>query len=59
MDYASNTPVSLPIKMDWATDWDLGGGMMWSFEHGFFYEPGDQTQPFQLPTPIDFWGLGG
>lgn len=50
-DFASNCPISRPIKVDWKAGWDLGG-MSWSYQYGMFYQPaGDNLVPIRPPSP--------
>lgn len=50
-DFASNVPISRPINTGWTSDWDLGGGMQWSFDFGMFYAPQDDLLPMRKPAP--------
>lgn len=56
-EYASNTPISQPIKMDWTADWDVGGGLMWSYDNGLFFEPQGETLPIRIPAATELWGI--
>jgi len=50
-DFASNVPISRPINTGWTADWDLGGGLKWSFDYGMFYAPQDDLIPLRKPSP--------
>lgn len=56
-DYASNTPISQPVKLDWSPDWDVGGGLMWSYDNGLFFEPQGETLPIRIPAATELWGI--
>lgn len=48
-DYVSSCPISWPVKLDWKPTWDMGG-MLWSYQHGMFYEPDSLLQNIKLPS---------
>lgn len=49
-DYASNTPISWPIKInDVVPDVDLGG-VQFSYQYGLIYNP--ESQPSMMRTPV-------
>lgn len=50
-DYVSNTPISLPRKMDWKVNWDLNG-MVWNNDYGFFFQPNEEVSPIARPARI-------
>jgi hypothetical protein len=50
-EFASNTPISRPIKQSYDATWDLGG-LSWSYDWGFFYQTADELIPIRLPSPL-------
>ena len=51
-EFASNCPVSRPIKTGWNTDWDLNG-WSWSYQYGMFFgDPVDEMIPLRLPVTL-------
>jgi hypothetical protein len=50
-DYASNCPISRPVKPPgWVPDNDFGG-LMWSHANGLMFNPQDEFLPIRLPAP--------
>ena len=52
-DFAANTPISRPAKVNWSPDWDIGG-MMWSYQWGMFYQGTSDNDllPIRPPSPM-------
>jgi hypothetical protein len=47
--YASNCPVSRPVKLHVTVDADLNG-LQWSNRHGLVYEPTEEFEPIRPPA---------
>ncbi|QIG58335.1 hypothetical protein SEA_SKOG_183 [Gordonia phage Skog] len=48
-DYAANCPISWPVNVGQTPEANLGG-ISWNADFGFFYEPQDDPEMFELPT---------
>lgn len=49
--YASNCPISRPIRTGAKVDVDFNG-VRWSVVHGLVYEPVDELEPIAPPPPL-------
>lgn len=50
-EFASNCPVSRPVKLTGVTPDADFGGLMWNNEHGFIYYPDQDFMPIRPPSP--------
>lgn len=48
-EFASNTPISGPIKMPWTVNYDCGG-LVWSNDYGIFFDVQDEQLPIKTPA---------
>lgn len=48
-EFVSNTPVSQPLKIPGVDPDRDFNGLMWSFKHGFCFNPVDDFIQFTLP----------
>jgi hypothetical protein len=50
-DYITNTQISVPLNTGLKADVNLNG-LMFSYEHGMFYQVTTQQIPITLPPPF-------